>query len=408
MARAPRHVLGDELFRAGGPGQRLLRRGGFERSAAHGGALRNVEGDRVLLLRGALREVLEGILRHAVVREDLGPGHNLGVGVVGDEQLRALRAAERFLCALGRSDLACHALLHGEDHQHDVLVAGAGLLAEEHRRGVGGDRDLCRPGGPPRWRGQALRALRLPSCRARRGLGEVLPHLAEGGGEQAGGAGEGRWPDACAGAGREVGVHEHGGDGPHAEHRHRHHDLQGGGRLAAGSLLRHARGRAPRLRQHAPRQPEPLRVDDARPPSRVVRGVHLGQEGGSGRRLAVAPRVAVHAEAVLDGPRPRARPVAAGVHHLGAVHAGCRAGPCAPRQALRRRGRRRALRPAAHAAASPAVCGARPLYSIVDRCGPRCDQGWALFEGFALVRPARMQPDRQGPAGMPSLRVAVD
>mmetsp|Transcript_3819 Transcript_3819/g.7686 ORF Transcript_3819/g.7686 Transcript_3819/m.7686 type:complete len:270 (-) Transcript_3819:719-1528(-) len=180
VARALRHVPRDKLLRSDRPGQLLRWQRLCQLPATCGNGLRYAEGCCVLLLCGALREVPQGLLRHAAVREDLGPRDHLGDCLILHEQYGAPGPEARLLRALGRYDVLGRPVLHGEDRQYDVPSSGAGLTSEEHRRGVGRHRDLCCLGRVAQHR-KVLRALGLPARRAGLRPGEDLPDFPEGG-----------------------------------------------------------------------------------------------------------------------------------------------------------------------------------------------------------------------------------
>mmetsp|Transcript_98586 Transcript_98586/g.287613 ORF Transcript_98586/g.287613 Transcript_98586/m.287613 type:complete len:330 (+) Transcript_98586:314-1303(+) len=243
VARALRHVPRDELLRAGRPGQLLQWRQRCQLPAAAGVGMRHAEGRRVLLLCGALREVPQGLLRPAAVREDLGPRDHLGDCLVLHEQYGVPGPGARLLCALGRRDVLGRPVLHGEDRQHDVPPSGAGLAPEEHRRGVGRHRHLHRLGhSAQHW--QVLRALSLPARRPGRCLGEGLPDLAGGKDQEA--------VCACGSQGRQARQPGFQGHSVDAGPRHGHDDVRGCRSIAARRLLWHARRRVSSLREHTP------------------------------------------------------------------------------------------------------------------------------------------------------------
>mmetsp|Transcript_3818 Transcript_3818/g.7679 ORF Transcript_3818/g.7679 Transcript_3818/m.7679 type:complete len:332 (-) Transcript_3818:533-1528(-) len=245
VARALRHVPRDKLLRSDRPGQLLRWQRLCQLPATCGNGLRYAEGCCVLLLCGALREVPQGLLRHAAVREDLGPRDHLGDCLILHEQYGAPGSGARVLCALGWRDVPRHPVLHGEDHQHHVPPPGVGLAPEEYWRGSGRHRYLHRLGDRAQHR-EVLRALSFPACHSGRCPGEDLPDLAEGGGKHE------EAVRACEGQGRQARTPEFQGHADDGEHRHGHDDMRGCRSLAARRLLWHARRRVSSVRQHTP------------------------------------------------------------------------------------------------------------------------------------------------------------
>mmetsp|Transcript_44637 Transcript_44637/g.135375 ORF Transcript_44637/g.135375 Transcript_44637/m.135375 type:complete len:212 (-) Transcript_44637:212-847(-) len=139
---------------------------------------RAAEGDRLLLLRGALGQVHEGLqvgadlhaagaVQVRVVRHDLGPLLR-----------RRQDLAERLFHGLERDDGWCAGLVHRQGVEHDVPPCHLGLRAEEHRRGGVRARDLLHAGVPAGLRGH-FRGPQVPVGHGGDPLGDRLRGLQE-------------------------------------------------------------------------------------------------------------------------------------------------------------------------------------------------------------------------------------